>query len=417
MPPDHHLAEWKMSKSIAGLVFLLVVLSSCQTNGVKNESQEEQACARGEAKSCAVLGGVHEHGAHDYAKAVEFYEKACALEDYAACAEVARVHSFFKPNFGSWKRIQIYAQKACDANVPRGCAYRVLAYYFGEERDVAKAFALAEKACAENEGTACNGVGDMYRLGVGVTRDRESAQQFFLKAAALYQRECDAGHMFDCGSLGFLYANGYGVAQDMAKALPLLQQSCDAGIAPTCTYLVQLYELGIYVEKDAAKVVHYREKACDSGIGSFCFLQGLTWNGVEKNAAKAASLWQKGCDFDHDTSCEYLGNLYMTGANGVAQDKERGMALYAKTLALQKNGCENDEDALACERLGDAYEKGEIVSRDSAKSAAAYEMALAQWQRGCDKGNDTSCRALARMQEAGKGVARETSEVPAKGRE
>ncbi|MDR0737398.1 MAG: hypothetical protein LBF51_11335 [Zoogloeaceae bacterium] len=98
-----------MKKIIASVAALAVALTSCQTNAVEDESRQENSCARGDAQSCALLGDFHERdktktGRHDYAKAVEFYGKACALNEYAACADAARIHSFFRVDADSGKR-------------------------------------------------------------------------------------------------------------------------------------------------------------------------------------------------------------------------------------------------------------------------------------------------------------------------
>jgi hypothetical protein len=182
--------EKKMKKMVAGVVLLAVALCVCQTNrpngGIYTRQQE--ACARGDAESCAILGDGYERGkagAYDYAKAVEFYEKSCALKNYAACANAARIHSFFKE---SVIKMRAYARKACDANIASGCAHLVSAYLYGAERDVAKALALAEKSCNENDGYACGWLGHIYKSEEDVNSDLATANRFLPERRSFINR-------------------------------------------------------------------------------------------------------------------------------------------------------------------------------------------------------------------------------------
>jgi TPR repeat protein len=376
---------------------------------------QQRACARGDAKICAILGDAYERGKtghYDYAKAIEFYEKACALNDYAACVGAARVNVFFKPGIRAWT----FAQKACDANVAGGCAYLV-SMYINKERSVAKARALAEKSCDENDAFGCYWLGNSHQPEEDENSDPKTAIRAFAKAKELSQRECDKNYMFFCDILGRLYHSGVGVGKDIQKAILFYEQSCEAKIRLACHNLSEIYGFSDDIAKDQEKAARYEEKACGSGGLLDCFSIGLKYSlggdGVQENAVKAASMWQKGCELDDDSSCESLGSLYMAGAKGIEQDIARGTEFYKKAFTLQKNGCEIDREASACSALGSTYndEKGKIVPYDPEKSAAAYEMARSQWRQECDRGDPLGCFAVGRVYENGKGVEESVAAV------
>jgi TPR repeat protein len=423
-------AIFPVKKRIASLAILATLLCcACQTTRTNEFAMTTEnlqvACTRGEAASCAALGDLHERsetGQHDYAKALEFYEKSCALDDYPACANAARILSFigWRSPVNIRKQWQ-YAQKSCNANVAKGCAYLstiyrgVSARFAGVEKDTEKAFALAEKACQHGDGFACDRLGDMHASEEGAGSDPDRAQQFFAKAAKYHQTGCDKDYAIDCFRLGGLHEYGLGVGQDTQKAILLLEKSCDAELAAACKELSYIYKNSNHVTNDGEKAAKYDEKACDFGDAYNCYSLGKSYvdgdDDLAKDSAKAARLWRKGCDFDSDDSCESLGDLYMAGATGILQDKARAADLYKKALSLRTHSCEKFQIPYLCETLGDNYKEGKITPSDSAKSAAAYTLALAQWRRECDQDDGIACAGLAHMYEEGKGVKKDKQQA------
>jgi TPR repeat protein len=77
---------------------------------------------------------------------------------------------------------------------------------------------LYERACAEKEGAACGNLGELYRSGSGVPKDR-------VRAAELFERGCDLDQGESCYLLGRAYQNGEGVERDEAQAVTLFTRA------------------------------------------------------------------------------------------------------------------------------------------------------------------------------------------------
>ncbi|MDR1889696.1 MAG: hypothetical protein LBQ81_10020 [Zoogloeaceae bacterium] len=331
------------------------------------------------------------------------------MKQYSACAHAARIHSVsmarITPN-----KIPSLARKACDANIAAGCAYLISPNLHGFGRAPDKAIEYAEKSCREDDAFGCDWLGNMYKSGDGVPVDLVKSHRFLAKAMALYRQQCDKGYEIGCYRLAMSYDGNEESEQNAEKTILLFQQACDARIALACSRLSNHYRYNEDLAKDEQKAMFYQEKSCDFGDPSDCYFSGSNYSygsdGAVKDVAKAARMWQKGCDLDDDSSCENLADLYNDDEeeNGIAPDKSRAVALYKKAFLLRINGCHDDEDASACESLGDAYKEGKTVKPDPVKADEAYKKAISLWQRDCDHDDYISCFALASMYEKGKGV-------------
>jgi tetratricopeptide (TPR) repeat protein len=127
----------------------------------------------------------------DYAKAIEWYEKAAA-EDFAP------------------------------AMYNLGVFYQ---YGYGVSPDRAKAQEWYEKAAAKDNTDAMFRLGSLYYNGEGVTQDYAKAIEWYEKAAD----KDNAPAMYD---VGVLYQNGQGVTQDYAKAIEWYEKAADKDNAP-----------------------------------------------------------------------------------------------------------------------------------------------------------------------------------------
>jgi tetratricopeptide (TPR) repeat protein len=124
------------------------------------------------------------------------------------------------------KAIEWYEKAADKDNAP---AMYNLGVLFGTGRGVKQDYATArnrfEKAAAEDFAPAMYNLGVFYQYGYGVSPDRAKAQEWYEKAAA--KDNTDA--MFRLGSL---YYNGEGVTQDYAKAIEWYEKAADKDNAP-----------------------------------------------------------------------------------------------------------------------------------------------------------------------------------------
>ncbi|WNG58125.1 hypothetical protein F0U59_27775 [Archangium gephyra] len=95
---------------------------------------------------------------------------------------------------------------------------------------------LSRWACEQHEDiSSCHRLGEAHRLGQGVEKD-------LAKAVALYQQACSDQDARGCSNLGVAYEKGQGVEKDLAKAVVLYQQACsgqDARAAATSEWLTR----------------------------------------------------------------------------------------------------------------------------------------------------------------------------------
>lgn len=124
----------------------------------------------------------------DYAKAMEWYEKAAGLGERASMAEIG------------------------------------LLYYYGEgvDQDYEKALEWFEKAADLRHSNSMYNIGVMYAYGEGVEQDYGMAMKWYEKAA-------DLGHSVAMNNIGILYYSGEGVEQDYEKALEWFEKAADLG--------------------------------------------------------------------------------------------------------------------------------------------------------------------------------------------
>ena len=124
----------------------------------------------------------------DYAKAMEWFEKAADLGNSNAINNIAWMYK----------------------------------YGNGVEQDHAKAMEWYEKAVELGDGTAMNNIGLMYYNGEGVEQDYAKALEWYEKAAEL-------GQLKATNQIGMMYYNGEGVEQDYAKALEWFEKAAELG--------------------------------------------------------------------------------------------------------------------------------------------------------------------------------------------
>ena len=108
-------------------------------------------------------------------------------EGAASCRQLAQEELALPlPN---WDRAHRLLERACGLGSGEACEELVeLLLEVGEEGAVQAAVALLEESCEGGHGGACHMLGEMYRLGRGVSR-------VWVRSREMYQAACDAG---DC---------------------------------------------------------------------------------------------------------------------------------------------------------------------------------------------------------------------------
>ena len=146
-------------------------------------------------------------------------------------------------------------------------------------------------------------------------------------------------------NVGLMYEKGQGVQADMTQAMQWYETSAKGGYAPAA------YNLAVLIERrgkpHASELARYwYEKAAEGKVKeaynnlALLYLEG---KGVSKDAAKAETLLKQGAASGDATAMFNLGKLYMTGAQGVSQDK---LKAYEYLLKARKAGIRQAEPLL-----------------------------------------------------------------------
>jgi hypothetical protein len=166
-------AVWLWRTSVVAAVAVVAVVAACASSAqpapsadapvdLDRSRQMHELCAGGHGRACSLLGRAY-------------------LEGGASYAPVAKDHA----------RALSYFTRGCEAGDLFGCYHRGRVYHLGlgVARHPARALALFERVCAEQEGdmgpSACLEAGKLYAAGDdGVARDRRRALAHFDRACA-----------------------------------------------------------------------------------------------------------------------------------------------------------------------------------------------------------------------------------------
>jgi len=170
-----------------------------------------RACDLGSGLGCsnaAVLTRDGRGAAPDDVAMKKLAERACKLEHGDGCFLVAAIIE--EGRAGAKKpdpaKAIPWLEKACDFEDARSCellANRYLEGTNGARRDVAKAAARFERACALGSGEACNDLG--VAIGSGTPGFPKGGHD---KAREVFARGCELGHEHACNNMRLAAAQG-----------------------------------------------------------------------------------------------------------------------------------------------------------------------------------------------------------------
>jgi uncharacterized protein len=155
-----------------------------------------QVCNSGDGEACGALGlsygvggGVaHNYVPQDYAKAAEFYGKACNLGvAYNGCIKLGDLYKMGEGVPKSAERAGDFYVKACDLGEPFGCTEAGELYEEGlyAPQDYPRAFGFYLRACNDGDARGCDELGDMFRDGDGIGKSIPNAKFYYSKACSL----------------------------------------------------------------------------------------------------------------------------------------------------------------------------------------------------------------------------------------
>lgn len=381
---------------------------------VKDPSDCQSQCKRGNMESCHNLGLIEEYGRvgrlprpRDAASA---YEKACAGGVLQSCVRLGgllpRLASHRRDNAGA----RIHFRRACDAGLAEGCER--LASERELDDDTRRTY--AERAC-KLDASACATVvhrwpekidAAFYRRGclegrkptvcwTWVERNKKKDPDHVAQYQA-FEASCELGTAEHCVGAGTMRRDGTGVDRDERKALALLERGCQLGWNGSgCVLAAELRE-----KEGSAEMwglaLSMRERACKGGDTSACIraaeIAERGEGGLSKDPVRATRLYRRACK-EKKEGCERL--LVLDKELCVAaRSPESCGALAEMTSPLPREAFErtNEDacqsgDAPSCKRLMVHYGK---ERRKESKRAA---------EMGCSFGDGELCIAAYEMRD------------------
>ena len=233
-------------------------------------------------------------------------------------------------------------------------------YLYGDENgNYDKAMELYSKAKQldpENDAAAL-GIGNCYRIGVGVFADVDKGTEYILQAAK----------------------NGYAKAQfyygmvlenkGSAECMEWYEKAYNGGYKRALTYMASLYFEGNLVEEDVSKAIELYKKGVEENEKSAILDYGavlLNGNKIpEKNTEKGIELMKKAAELRDGTAESNLSKYYFNGAAGEPDIEEAEK--WARRAA-------EDHNAEMLNEIGVCYYNGDEKLGIAVNKEKAYEI-------------------------------------------
>lgn len=352
-------------------------------NTATARSFANQACNRGYADGCAVLGGIDDAG-WSAAKLDGFYGDLCQKGHRESCWRLARVYYdgiYPEPVEG---RLSGLFARGCELGHARSC-YEAGRWDIDHGGDVSQAAHRFGAACKLGDSAGCSAQVDLILSGrtEGTVRD----------AYAAFDVACEARQsILACQALAFALLDGVSVPRDAERGRTLLLRVCrDERSDPTaCMALGRAFEEGLGGDRDRTEASKYYRWACAGGNVDACMRRGdllVSDVGVRRDDHEALNMYERACDGGIAAGCYEAGRI-LDEATYVKQDLPRAATLYTRAC--------DGQDARGCFGLGKVSER----TPDMVAARAAYEKAITE-------GSLEAKRALARLLFNGYGGGRQ----------
>ena len=156
---------------------------------------------------------------------------------------------------------------------------------------------ILEKACQENNATAC------YEVGLPMIQgDNAKVQDIREKGMSYMRKACLLDEYRGCDEMGDRYYKNenYGIARTYLTA------SCGRGIKSACESVGTIYRDGHDVKPDDVLSREFYEKACTLQSGDACYNVAIIYRGgfgVTKSREKEKEFYKKACDAGLKAGC------------------------------------------------------------------------------------------------------------------
>jgi TPR repeat protein len=361
------------------------------------------SCKQGDGFACRTMGAIARGQEKNEARATEWYEKSCELEDHEGCFELGRSRT----------------ERAVG------------------ERDLEKGAAAFQEGCLLGSGEACNSLGRMKQTGEGTSQDKEAA-------AKLFKEACAGGSKGGCANWGMALESGEGTPRDVKAAFEPMSVGCEGNHPGACTWLGVQYASGESTVQDPPRALEHLDKACrlESWLGCRLLLHyaggGEKWVAAQKEIegrmesscdkndleacyqvalirsvasetfdpkadketliaeaqrrAEDIALFEKACRGNHQPACLEVGARLAHPLPGVVGNYERALEILVPL-------CEAKQ-ARACNELGFLHANGKGVKLDREAALTLFEVA-------CEGGESSACERAATGYDKGWGAKKD----------
>lgn len=296
----------------------------------------EKAVELGSGSAAYRLGWMYERGflteKPDYAKALEYYEKAASLD-----------------NADGYCRAALY-----------------LANGYSGVTDAVKSKEYYEKAAEMGSGYALVELSFLYENGDGVEKSYEKAFELIHKAA-------EAGYPYAMFRVGLYMERGVLGEVKPEEALAWYMKAAEAGDNEGTFALGRCYKLGIGTEENWDKAIEWFNKGAEKNDPSCLTELGMACengNGMEENPQRAVEYMTRAAEQDYGYAQCKMGDYYFFGYGPCLEDNKKAVEWYEKAVA---NGV-----AMAMLRMGEYYLYDYEGLNESEKAFAYFKKAAEQ---------------------------------------
>lgn len=332
--------------------------------------------------------------------AYQWYSKAASQEHIHACARIGYCYLFGygveKDEMQAYEVLLDAAQKNCSF------AQNWLGVMLSSDNIVSKTFQKAYQSKDEafkwllmaveyNYYEAYYHLGEIYRKGVIVERDRQQAAKWYLEGAQKGNVDCQL-------QIGFWHQKGIEVNQDYAKALYWYMQGAENGCSNCQHRIGQLYLCGYGLDQNYAEAAKWFLMSAENGnrVGQYymgqLFRKG---NGVSQDDKQAAKWYRLGAENGDADSQYWIAKMYEKG-EGVEQNYKEAARWYKLGAEQGNSSCQFN--------VGRMYEKGIGFTQH-------YGLAAWWYERAAKQNYSAALNNLALLYEHGRGVPKDHKEA------
>ncbi len=265
-------------------------------------------------------------------------------------------------------------QSLCEDDNTFAFAYLGMMLHYGEgcEQDDIRAYACFKNGYEKGCPLAASWLGECYRMGYGVEKDKEFSTLLYNKAESALKYMCYAG---DSNAIYFYSYNLiYGIGCDVNEevALSLLQKAEAISNKRCATLLAECYINGWGCQKNPEEAVALLTANCDNNSKKTAYLLARCYyygDGVSKDYEKALKYFKLAASNGHGSSKDYIGDCYYYG-NGISQN-------YMEAAKWYKDAADNHKIGSAAHSYAFMLLKGEGITKDK-KTAMRYFLIAAE---------------------------------------